>query len=137
MTDPHSPLSLQLLGGAVIRRDDTPLGGAAAHRHRLALLALLACSPGPVTRDKLIALLWPERDEESGRNLLKVAVHELRKLLGDDAIRTTGDQLGFDTAVVQCDVAAFESALAAREFDKAIALYKGPFLDGFYMKDAP
>src|SRR5438067_13131189 len=129
MTDPHPPLSLQFLGGAVIRRDDTPLGGAAAHRHRLALLALLACSPGPVSRDKLIALLWPERDEEHGRNLLKVAVHELRKLLGDDTIRTTGDQLCVETSVVHCDVIAFGAAIAGNDFAKAVDTYTGPFLD--------
>jgi DNA-binding SARP family transcriptional activator len=126
-----------LLGGAVIRENGTPLGGPAAHRHRIALLALLVASRAPVSRDKLLAYLWPERDAESSRNLLKVAVHELRKLLGDDAIRSTGDQLSVDPAALPSDLFDLEAAAGAGEYAKAAALYTGPFLDGFHMKDAP
>src|SRR5688572_26373599 len=130
-------MRLTLLGGAVIRSNGEPLGGPAAHRHRLALLALLAAHQSPVSRDKLIALLWPERDGDSGRNLLKVAVHELRKLLGEHALRTTGDQLSLDTSVIACDVVEFEAAIARNAPQEAAALYGGPFMDGFHMKDAP
>ena len=137
MHTPHSPPTLKFLGGAVIQTGDTPLGGPAAHRHRLALLALLAVSDKPLTRDKLIAFLWPERDAEHGRNLLKVAVHELRKLIGEQAIRTTGDQLSMDMTAVRCDVADFDAAIAANDLERAAALYGGPFLDGFYLKEAP
>jgi DNA-binding SARP family transcriptional activator len=113
---------LKLLGGAVIQVGAEPLGGPASHKHRLALLALLATTRLPMSRDKLIALLWPERDEESGRNLIKVALHELRKALGDDAIRSTGDQLHLDPAHLHCDVADFEAAIAAKEYERAAEL---------------
>jgi DNA-binding SARP family transcriptional activator len=137
MHTPQSAPALKFLGGAVIQTGDTPLGGPAAHRHRLALLALLAVSDKPLSRDKLIAFLWPERDAEHGRNLLKVAVHELRKLIGENAIRTTGDQLSMDMTAVRCDAADFDTAVAAKDLEKAAALYGGPFLDGFFLKDAP
>src|ERR1044071_5561640 len=127
---------LILLGGAVIRSGGQPLGGPAAHRHRLALLARLAASPSPVSRDKLIAYLWPERDTESGRNLLKVAVHELRKLLGGDVIRSTGDQLSIDPAALSCDLVDLEAAASSGDYAKVVDLYGGPFLDGFHLKDA-
>ena len=40
------------------------------------MLALLGVSPGQrLSRDQLIATLWPERDTEGGRNLLKVATY--------------------------------------------------------------
>lgn len=112
-----------------------PLGGAAAHRHPLALLALLAVD-GIMSRDKLIAYLWPERDTESSRNLLKTGVHDLRKLLGDRVLRSTGDQVSLDLDALPCDVAEFEAAVASKDYEKATALYGGPFLDGFFLKDA-
>lgn len=136
---PASPAEnrLILLGGAVIRSSGSPLGGPGAHRHRLALLALLAANPTPVSRDKLIAMLWPERDSEGGRNLLKVAVHELRKLLGEGAIRTTGDQLSVDIAVLPCDLVDLERAADSGDDAAVVAQYAGPLLDGFHLKDAP
>src|SRR5690242_18676102 len=91
---------LKVLGGAVVEVGGTPMGGPAAHRHRVGLLAILARNRLPVSRDKLIAILWPERDTDSGRNLLKVAVHGLRKVLGEDAIRSVGDQLTVDATLV-------------------------------------
>jgi hypothetical protein len=136
MLTPESAPALKLLGGAVIQVGDTPLGGPAAHRRRLALLALLAMSAHPMSRDKIIALLWPDGDEEHGRNSLKTAVYELRKLIGEHAIRTTGDQLSIDLDVMSCDVSQFEKAVAAKDLEKAATLYGGPFLDGFFVKDA-
>src|SRR5687768_3936623 len=100
------------------------------------MLALLATCARPMSRDKLIALLWPEGDEEHGRNSLKTNVYELRKLIGEHAIRTTGDQLSIDSSVVSCDVWDFEAAIASGDFAKAVALYDGPFLDGFFIDDA-
>jgi hypothetical protein len=132
----ESAPALKLLGGAVIQTGDTPLGGPAAHRHRLALLALLAVSGRPMSRDKLVAFLWPERDTEHARNLLKTAVHELRKLLAENVILSIGDQLSIDPALLSCDVTEFEGAVAAKDYVRAASLYRGPFLDGFFLKDA-
>ena len=129
--------AIALFGGAGIQVGAVPLGGRAAHRHPLAILALLVANAGrPITRDKLIALLWPERDTDAARNLLKVNVHELRKELGDAAIRSTGDQLSVDVAELSCDVTDFMAALAAGDDQRAVELYAGPFLDGFFLKDA-
>ena len=136
MPKPESAPTLRLLGGAVIQSGDTPLGGPAAHRHRLALLALLAANGRPMSRDKLVAFLWPERDNERARNLLKTAVHELRKLFGENAIRSTGDQLSIDITLLRCDVWDFEAAVASKDYERAVSLYGGPFLDGFFLKDA-
>ena len=44
-----------------------------------------------VSRDKLIACLWPDRDAEAGRNLLKVSTYVLRSLLGDSALLSESD----------------------------------------------
>src|SRR5882757_3382643 len=116
-----------LFGGATIQVGAMPVGGRAAHRHPLALLALLVANAGrPLTRDKLIALLWPERDGDAARNLLKVNVHELRKELGDAAIRSTGDQLSADLSALSCDVSDFVAALNRGDDQAAVDLYGGP-----------
>jgi DNA-binding SARP family transcriptional activator len=130
--------SLKLLGGVALRGEPGLLTGPAAQRFRLALLALLAAAyPRAVSRDKLMAWLWPERDTEPARHLLNQAVHALRRALGPEAILSAGDDLQFNAGVVDCDVVAFEEALARGEAASAAALYAGPFLDGFHLDGAP
>jgi DNA-binding SARP family transcriptional activator len=59
------------------------VGGRASRGHVLALLALLAGAGGrPLTRDKLIGLLWPERDDERARHLLSQSLYVLRGAAG-------------------------------------------------------
>jgi DNA-binding SARP family transcriptional activator/TolB-like protein len=130
--------SIQLLGGASIRGENGALHGRMTHRHRLALLALLATShPRSVARDRLVALLWPEAETERARKLLNQAVHALRKALGEHAILSVRDELQLVVGVVECDVIVFENAFKAGELERAVALYAGPFLDGFFLSDAP
>ena len=129
--------SLKLLGGAALAGEHGLLSGPAVQRHRLALLALLALArPRAVSRDKLVAWLWPERETEPARRLLNQAVHTLRQALGAEAILSAGDDLQLDTSVVPCDAVAFEDAVAAREPGRAVTLYTGPFLDGFFLDEA-
>src|SRR5688572_29092007 len=135
---PHPKLfSLKLFGGASLEGPAGALTGRAAQRHRLALLTLLAASGGGVTRDKLIAYLWPEADDERGRHLLSNSLYMLRQALGEDALIGAGDVVRLDAASVRCDVRDFEDALGRGELARAIALYTGPFLDGFFLADAP
>jgi DNA-binding SARP family transcriptional activator len=129
--------SLKLLGRASLEGDGGGLTGRAVHRHRLGLLALLAgAHPRALSRDKLIAWLWPERDSERARGLLNQAVHVLRRTLGTEAILSAGDDLQLNPQVVACDLIAFEQAVAAGDLERAAALYAGPFLDGFFLSDA-
>ncbi|HEX9895751.1 MAG TPA: BTAD domain-containing putative transcriptional regulator [Gemmatimonadales bacterium] len=130
--------SLKLFGGVSLEGDDGPLTGPAVQRHRLALLAVLGASrPRVLTRDKLMAWLWAERDTEHARGLLNQAVHVLRRTLGAEAILSAGEELQLNPAGVSCDVIAFEEAVAAGGLQQAAALYAGPFLDGFFLSDAP
>ncbi|MDX1396553.1 MAG: BTAD domain-containing putative transcriptional regulator, partial [Gemmatimonadota bacterium] len=128
---------VKLLGGASIEGETGPLTGPAVQRHRLALLALLAVAyPKGITRDKLVALLWPERDAESSRGLLNQAVHHLRKVLGPDALLSTADELRLGPDRVHVDLLEFREALAASSLERAAAAYGGSFLDGFFLPDA-
>ncbi|HYW30462.1 MAG TPA: BTAD domain-containing putative transcriptional regulator [Gemmatimonas sp.] len=129
-----TPFRLTLLGGASLGRGrGDPVVGRAVHRHRVALLALLACSRGgAVNRERLIALLWPESDHEKGRNLLKTAVYDLRKTLGDGALLAVGDDLRLDTGFVGSDVHDLEHSAARGDHAAVAATYGGPLLDGFH-----
>ncbi|HSJ14503.1 MAG TPA: BTAD domain-containing putative transcriptional regulator [Longimicrobiales bacterium] len=130
--------SLKFFGGASIEGEDGPLGGPAARRHRLALLALLAAThPGSLSRDKLVGLLWPKSTSDHARNLLNQAVHAVRKALGPGAIVSAGDELRLAAGAVRCDIVMFREALAAGDPARAVALYSGCFLDGFFLSSAP
>jgi len=89
-----------------------------------------------MSRDKLVALLWPEADEERGRHLLSNSLYMLRQALGEDALLGAGDVVRL-SAATRCDVRDFEAAFGSGEFARAVGLYGGPFLDGFFLTDAP
>src|SRR5204862_5467617 len=106
---------------------------------RLALLAYLAAATprGLHRRDTLLALFWPELDQEHARAALRQALHILRGALGAEVVVTRGDEeIGLDPSRVWCDVAAVDQAIAADQLDKALELHRGPLLDGFFITDA-
>ena len=128
---------LRLLGGAVVEVDGEPVGGALAHRHSLALLALLAGERAEgLPRGKLVGLLWPDSPESKARNRLSTLVHRVRDSLGADALRSQAGRLALDPARVGSDLADFEGALDRGEPADAVKHYRGPFLDGFRPPDS-
>ena len=120
------------------------LRGAAAEEHvavlsqakRAALLVYLAVA-APRTfqrRDALVALFWPELDQEHARAALRQSLTFLRRELGDAVIRTRGgEEVGADPEQLWCDAAAFEEALHDAEPERALALYQGDFLPAFHV----
>ena len=136
--NPAPTVDLRLFGSPSLWIDGVILSGRAAQRHRLALLALLAVSPGcRLSREKLLAYLWPERDTDSGRNLLKVSTYVLRETLGDRVLLSEGEDLRLNTEIVRVDVALFEASLERNEQTAAVGLHTAPFLDGFFLSEAP
>ena len=129
---------MRLLGGGGLWSGAEPVAGPPAQRHRIALLALLAAQwPRPVSRDRAMALLWPERPIHSARRLLNLAVYVLREALGDGAITSTMDGLLLDPAVVRCDLLAFRAAAREGRYGDAIEGHAGAFLDGFFLPESP
>jgi serine/threonine-protein kinase len=134
------PFELDLLGSVELRRSDgTAVGAVIAQPKRLAVLAYLAVARprGFHQRDKLLALFWPELDQERARAAMSQAIYTLRRSLGADAIVTRGStDVAIATGVVQTDVAAFEAAVTGSEWEKAFGLYRGELLDGFHVAGA-
>jgi TolB-like protein/DNA-binding SARP family transcriptional activator/Flp pilus assembly protein TadD len=99
---------------------------------------LLARAPDQrISRDRLIATLWPDSDQARGRNLLKVSTYVLRTELGESALLSAGDELRLNAEVIRADVVEFESSLEQADHARAVSLYRGPFLDGFFLSEAP
>ncbi len=130
-------ITVQLLGGACLRSRDVPLAGPPAQRHRIALLTLIVASwPQPLSRDRAMALLWPERDLANARRLLNLAVHVLRSALGEAVIASTGDGLLLNPTRLVCDLHELRIAIAADLSERVVQLYTGPLLDGFHLDES-
>lgn len=106
-------------------------------RRPLALLAVLAASRTGVSRDKLVAYFWPESDEERARNVLRQLVHTVRRDVGIPDLIVGSTELRLNPSLSTSDVAEFDAACDAGELDRAVAVYDGPFLSGFYLTNAP
>ena len=127
-------LHLKTFGGLSVEIDGTPGTGAAQQRKTLALLALLAAAGNRgLSRDKLIASLWPETDAGHGRGLLKQACYALRRDLHARDLFLGSIQLRLNPAVISSDVEAFACALEENDPGRAVTSYTAPFLDGFYL----
>lgn len=125
-------LRLTVFGGLSLQRDGVRLEGAAAQPKRLALLAALVASGGKgVAREKLMALLWPEADDERARRNLAQAVYALRQELGEDALQGGTWDLRINDAVLTSDLAEFEESRRTGALERAAGFLAGPFLDGF------
>ena len=127
-------LRLETLGGLTLT--DSVGHHIAPQRLRLALLALVASAGDRgITRDKVVACLWPESPAEGARHALEQLLYSLRRQVPSGLILGT-DPLRLDPAKVSSDVAEFTGRLAGGDLAGAVALYRGPFLDGFFLAEA-
>lgn len=142
-------IEFRTLGPLDLGPDPTgELAALLAQPKRLALLAYLAAAaphtaetngkPHFVRRDTLSALFWPEHDQEHARSSLRQALRGLRQPLGPNVILTQGyEAVALDARAIWCDAVAFQSHLAAGDHAAGVALYRGEFLTGFFLTDAP
>jgi two-component SAPR family response regulator len=129
-----------------VLKEDAPLhAGRKAPRRVLELLqAIVAMGSEAVSRDRLTEALWPQAEGDTARDAFEIALHRLRKLLGEDAVILAHGQVSLASKRVWTDVRAFErlahkiqsqlDARAADEesvadaIDRALTLYAGHFL---------
>jgi len=134
-------LELTLLGGFHAQVPSHRAVTVGAKKNQ-ALLAYLALHPGRLHgREKLIDLLWSDRDSEHGRNSLRQALTALRKDLAavePQPITVEGEVVTVSPSSIAVDVLAFERLArsdAVEDLNEAAALYKGELLDGLAIHD--
>ena len=104
-------LRFRTLGGAAVESETGPIGGAAAQRKSLALLALLALAGDRgISRDKLLAYLWPETDPDRAGHRLTQALYALRRDLQVGALFLGSAELRLNAELMGSDVAEFVAA---------------------------
>jgi serine/threonine-protein kinase len=127
-------LDIRVFGGLTLRLDGKPITGVVTQRRQLALLALLAIAGEEgMSRDKLLAYLWLEKDIEAARHILNQLLYAQRLNAGDGGLFLGRKTLRLNPELIESDVHQFEKEIAADRLESAIALYRGPFLDGFHL----
>jgi DNA-binding SARP family transcriptional activator len=139
------PVKVYTLGRFGLLADDRPVEhGRKAQQKPLALLkALIALGGRGIPEARLAEHLWPEADGDLAHHSFEVALSRLRKLLGkEDALVLKEKRLSLSNRHCWVDAWAFERILgqaekarregketeANRLFEKALVLYRGPFL---------
>ncbi|WP_233837166.1 alpha/beta fold hydrolase [Paraburkholderia sp. ZP32-5] len=128
--------SVRTLGFPEIRRDDRLC--QLALRKGLALLIYMAEATGPVGREAIATMLWPESPEDLVRARLRRLLHRLQLLLGDDVLTIDRSTVRWSATIdLQVDSHLFEQACDRGEFERACRLYPGDFLAGFTPGSCP
>lgn len=127
-------LRLLTLGtAAIVDESGSGPGLAGAQRRTVALLSVLAVAGQlGLSRDKLVALFWPDADTERGRHALTQALYASRRSVRCDDLFVVNGDVRLNSDRITSDIGDLESALTS-DPERALALYRGPFLDGFFL----
>ena len=138
-------LVISTLGPLKITTAHAPSSGFLSDKVR-ALLIYLAMEQGwPLRREALAALLWPGQPENRARANLRRALANCRQVIDDENglyLHITRQTLQFNPAASAIiDAVLFEQLLGDVEpglaqMEKAVALVRGPFLEGFTINDS-
>jgi predicted ATPase/DNA-binding SARP family transcriptional activator len=130
-------LKIHTLGNLSVQLGGQPITGFES-RKVPALLVYLASHPRPHPREVLAEMLWENRAQSQSLANLRVILTSLRQKLGPYfTITRETVELNPDCAW-WLDTAEFERCLSEphqtpAQLEMALALYRGDFLDGFYV----
>jgi predicted ATPase/DNA-binding SARP family transcriptional activator len=145
-------LQIFTLGRLMLRLDDQPVEGFISRKTE-ALFLYLVCNPQEYPRELLASLFWSEVSQERAQGNLRTALSNLQDLLAS-FIQVTRTHVQFnasarfwvDTIELKGVLDRFDGMrgirarlprVAAAQLAAALTLYKGDFLAGFNLKDAP
>lgn len=130
-------MRLRTFGGLALEDERPDPAVAVTQPKSLALLALLASAgERPISRDKVLAYLWPETEPGKAAHRLAQSLYALRHDLGVDSLVRGTNDLRLNSRVIRSDCQDFTAALERGDLRGAVALFRGPFLDGFYLNGA-
>lgn len=118
-----SPDSVRLFGRPELLDDGRRTYLVASQLHRF--VAYLAVRSDWVARDEVVFLFWPDRIDAIGRRNLRKLLHRARGLI--PGIEVEADRIRW---VVPSDLATWRDALRAEDASGALALVRGPLLEG-------
>ena len=127
--------TVRLFGSPEIDRDgvrETP-----DTRKAVAVLAYLAVEGPSARRDRLAWMLWPESSQERARAALRRTLTSLRGAVGAEGLSSTRETITLEHSHVSIDTVSFRDAIDAGHLQRAEELYRGGFLEGFSLRDAP
>jgi predicted ATPase/DNA-binding SARP family transcriptional activator len=139
---------VRLLGPFRAAKDGEEVTGFRSDKVRALLAYLVVESGTPHRRERLAGLLWPDRPERSARADLRVALANLRQVLGDHEatppfLLISRQTLQFNQASdAWIDVKSLESLSQAGQptgelMEEAVDLYRGEFMAGFSLPGSP
>jgi DNA-binding SARP family transcriptional activator len=138
-----NPLELTLFDTPTVRCHGQVVTGFRSSKAQ-ALLYYLAVTGRPHARPTLAALLWGDQPEASARVSLSKCLSNLHDLVGA-AIMIERQTVAFNRAYIdQLDTERFligasqsPTPETISSLQSALALYRGDFLEGFYVREAP
>jgi DNA-binding SARP family transcriptional activator/predicted ATPase len=151
-------LQLMLLGKPQINRDGAPVTGF-IYNKALALLAYLAVTRRSHSREALSGLFWGEMPDDAAKANLRKILSILREIAGRElaidrqavAINPSS-AIWLDTQILEAQLSQVRRGSGAgasvqsagtllesdvRRIEDAVSLYRGDFLEGFYVHSAP
>ncbi|MBV7333124.1 AAA family ATPase [Chloroflexi bacterium TSY] len=123
-------------------------------RKGIALLAYLAVTQQPHTRDALATLFWPESSQRKARASLRRTLHRLNQTLGTEILTVEPESIALpQSADLWLDAAAYQQLVTSHLHEEssttgnstervthllqAAELYTDDFLAGFTLPDSP
>jgi DNA-binding SARP family transcriptional activator/tetratricopeptide (TPR) repeat protein len=126
---------LRCLGEATLRSPDGQLVHFRSRKH-LALLIYLALNADRAhRRERLAGMLWSDTDHSKARHSLSQALYAVRRLL-NGGVMIEGEDLELKPEGLQVDTLELEQRLSSGEAQAAANLYRGDFLEGFWVRGA-
>ena len=145
-----STLKLYVLGPPRIECDGAER--TLERRKAVALLAYLATTRRPHSRDELAEFLFPRLTRGRSRSCLRQTLSVLKSTVGEERLRIDRDSISLpDQPGLWVDLHKFLALVqesrrkekpkrgedAESTLDKAAELWRGEFLSGFYLRDSP
>ena len=136
-------LKLTLFGSPEVRLNGQAVTGFRSSKAQ-ALLYYLAVTGRPHTRPTLAGLFWGDQPEAAARTSLSKCLSNLRDLVGD-AVLVERQTVAFNrNQPYHLDTEGFLAGMGQPPtpetrptWQAALALYRGDFLEGFYVREAP
>jgi DNA-binding SARP family transcriptional activator len=111
------PVKIHTLGTFSIEIDGQPLTVSGKRRNRAIelLIALIALSGRDVAEQQISDLFWPDVEGDMAQQNLKVTLHRLRKLIGQESVVLSEGRLSLSASRIWVESSAYDRLLSVLE----------------------